>query len=328
MDTCLISPSLKRFQPVIDGYETGNCGVPYVWRFDAKAPGPVVLINALTHGNEPCGAWALDQLLKQAIRPLRGSLILSFANTAAYRQASPARPEIGRCVDEDLNRVWSPSVLDGDRHSIELDRARALRPMIDQVDILLDLHSMQDLAPPMLLCGQPSKNRNLARQLGFAGVIGTDAGHAAGPRILDYGGFGDPTDRRRALLVECGHHRSDDSGLVALSTTLALLGHLDMIDPQWVPQWVADHRAPVPSLPHCEIEVTHAVTVATDRFRFVEPFSGIAVVADAGTVIGFDDQQPVAAPYDDSILIMPARNPQPGHTAVRIGRCVAGALPI
>ncbi len=38
-------------------------------RSRAATPGPHVLVNALTHGNEICGALALDQLFKSGLRP-------------------------------------------------------------------------------------------------------------------------------------------------------------------------------------------------------------------------------------------------------------------
>ena len=38
--------------PDLAAYETGNLGIPYVWRFEATEPGPRLMINALTHGNE------------------------------------------------------------------------------------------------------------------------------------------------------------------------------------------------------------------------------------------------------------------------------------
>lgn len=42
--------------PDISGYRAGNCGIPYLYSFDSGASGPHVMVNALTHGNEVCGA--------------------------------------------------------------------------------------------------------------------------------------------------------------------------------------------------------------------------------------------------------------------------------
>src|SRR3546814_14963345 len=74
----------------------------------------------------------------------RSRLTLGFANVAAYRRFDPSDPGRFRYVDEDLNRLWGRNVLDGRRRSVELDRARQMRPLIDTVDLLLDIHSMLD----------------------------------------------------------------------------------------------------------------------------------------------------------------------------------------
>lgn len=72
--------------PDITPYRKGNTGIPYATTFRAAAPGPHVMVNALVHGNELCGAIALDTLFKADIRPRRGTLTFSFANVAAYER--------------------------------------------------------------------------------------------------------------------------------------------------------------------------------------------------------------------------------------------------
>ena len=69
--------------PDIARWAAGNTGVPYVWRFVGEGPGPHVTIQALTHGNEVCGAIAIDELLDRGVRPLRGTLTMVLANAAA-----------------------------------------------------------------------------------------------------------------------------------------------------------------------------------------------------------------------------------------------------
>ena len=50
--------------PDISPYKAGNTGVNYFTTFEAAAPGPHVLITAVVHGNELCGAIALDHLFR------------------------------------------------------------------------------------------------------------------------------------------------------------------------------------------------------------------------------------------------------------------------
>ena len=70
--------------PDIQPYKKSNVGVDFVTTFDSGKPGPHVMINAVTHGNEICGAIALDILFKDNIRPLNGKLTLAFVNHLAY----------------------------------------------------------------------------------------------------------------------------------------------------------------------------------------------------------------------------------------------------
>src|SRR5215469_16815372 len=78
------TPLIELTPPDLSPYRAGNTGIPYAWSFAAAAPGPHVMLNALTHGNEICGAIALDRLLRAGLRPARGKLTFCFANVAAY----------------------------------------------------------------------------------------------------------------------------------------------------------------------------------------------------------------------------------------------------
>ena len=76
--------------PDIEPYRTGNTGVEFVTTFDSGVVGPHVMINAVTHGNEICGAIALDALLKADVRPVQGKLTLGFLSLIHISE--PTRP--------------------------------------------------------------------------------------------------------------------------------------------------------------------------------------------------------------------------------------------
>lgn len=304
--------------PDVSPYRRGNVGVPYVTSLDSGQPGPHVVITALVHGNEISGAWALIHLFEQDIRPARGRLSLAFVNVAANSRFDPANPKASRYVDEDLNRVWHPAVLDGTRRSSEIDRAREIRPLIARADFLLDLHSMQVPSAPLLLSGLADKGRRLARRMAFPGFVVADAGHRSGPRMRDFGAFADPGSPQIAMLVECGQHWAKDSVTVAIATCRQFLAALDVLAPDTL---VRLGPPPAP-LAQRTIQVTQAVTVNGGPFRFTGDFLGLDVVAQAGTVIAYDGQLPIRTPYDECVLIMPSRRLAPGLTAVRLGRFV------
>ena len=94
-------------QPDIGAWRAGNTGVEGVWSFDSGRPGRHVMVSALIHGNELCGAWALKGLLEAGVRPAQGRLTLVFANLTAFDRFDPAHHDASRFVDEDLNRQWS-----------------------------------------------------------------------------------------------------------------------------------------------------------------------------------------------------------------------------
>ncbi|MGH6912304.1 MAG: succinylglutamate desuccinylase [Geminicoccales bacterium] len=309
-------PVVEIAAPEIAAYERGNSGIPYVTTLESGRPGPHVAITALVHGNELCGAWALITLLEGGIRPCRGRLSLAFVNVEAYARFDPADPKATRYLDEDLNRLWVPARLESARRSRELVRARALRPLIESADFLLDLHSMQLASPPLLLCGLAEKGRRLGRAMGYPGYLIRDAGHKNGARMRDFGGFADPASPKVAMLVECGQHWAKSSVDVAIATCRQFLEVLDVVEPA-----ILDRLCPPPAPePQRLVEVTEAVTVDGSPFRFVRAFQGLEVIQKAGTVIAHDGDRPIRTPYDRCVLVMPSRRLSRGLTAVRLGR--------
>ncbi len=310
-------PTIALSPPDIRRWRTGNTGVDYVHAFDSGHAGPKVMVQALTHGNEICGAIALDALLQEGFRPRIGRLVVAFANVAAYERFDPADPFASRCVDEDLNRVWANEVLLGARDSVELRRARELRPFVDASDTLLDIHSMSEPCVPLMVCGTQEKNARFARELGVPEVLLLDTGHPGGLRMVERGGFGHPKALERALLIECGQHWEASAEAVAHDTLARFLGLTGLADAAWVQAHV---RCPLPARQRL-VRVGQAVVARTAEFRFLVPTLGLTVIERAGTTIAMDGSEVVRTPFDNAVLVMPGtRNLKPGGTAVRLGR--------
>ena len=310
-------PPIELQAPDIARWQEGGSGVDWVHVFDSGRPGPKVMVQALTHGNEICGAIALDWLLDTGLRPVWGTLTLAFANVAASARFDPADPFPSRRVDEDANRVWDDSELFGPRDSEELRRARLLQPFVDATDLLLDIHSMSEPCRPLMVCGTAEKNVAYARALGVPGDLLIDTGHPAGKRMIDRGDFADRTSPRRALLIECGQHWEHAAEDVAIDTLVRFLGLTGATHPVWVNE---NTRLPLPPLQRL-VRVTVPVVARSTDFRFLVPTEGLSVIARAGTPIAQDGDHVWTTPYDDAVLVMPGtRNLKPGGTAVRLGR--------
>ena len=305
--------------PDISPYRRGNTGIDYVTTLDSGESGPHVMLSAIVHGNELCGAIALDYLFRREVRPVAGKLTLAFMNVAAFDTFDAANPTLSRYVDEDFNRLWTREVLDGGRDSVELRRARAVRPIVDEVDYLLDIHSMQHTTVALMMCGPLEKGRQLARDLASPQYVVSDAGHSAGRRMRDYGAFGDGSSPRHALLVECGQHWEPSSADMAKEICLRFLARYEIVDPAFV----SEHLTALPPSQQRLIEVTDPVTIETDDFRFTENFRGMEVIEKQGTLIGWDGNSEVRTPYDNCVLIMPSQRLRKGESAVRFGRYTA-----
>ena len=303
--------------PDIKAYRHGNTGVDYVHVLDSGKPGPTVMVQALTHGNEFSGAIALDFLFKEKPEISRGRLILAFANVAAFERFDFDDPDRSRFIDEDYNRVWADAVIDGARDSAELRRARELRPFVDSADFLLDLHTMTEPCRPIMVCGMLDKGAEFARRLGVPADLLIDTGHPAGLRMRDRGGFGDPASPKNALLIEAGQHWEKSSVDVAIDTTLRFLQATGVVDAQWVKPRL--RLTPPPG--QRVVRVTQPVTASSANFRFVQRWTGLQILPRAGTLIATDGEKEWRTPYDECVLVMPSTaHVKPGNTMVRLGR--------
>jgi len=295
--------------PDITPFLMGNTGVEGFTTLASKNPGPHVLITALIHGNEVAGAIVLAELLRARLTPACGTLTLGFANIAAYQRFDPQNPLASRYVEEDLNRVWDDAQLFGVRQSLELDRARQMRPLVDAADIVLDLHSMLWPSEPLLLCGAAPQGRSLALSLGTPGFVVADLGHAGGKRMIDYGRFTEAGGSATGILVEAGQHWEPATIAQTRATIEALLRVTGM--------------APGPEGAQGRFaEVTQLITARTNRFVFTREFKGGETVPNAGTLIAHDGDDEIRTPHDDCLLIMPSLRASRGHTAVRLARWV------
>ena len=312
----LPSLEVRLTPPDIRPWVAGNA-LPGVWSFTAPASGPHVALVAVMHGNEIAGAVLLDRWLRAGLRPLRGRLSLIFANLAAYGRFAADDPLATRFLDEDMNRVWDTETLAGGRRSCELKRARELLPLLQTVDVLLDLHSMLWPSDSLILAGEAPRAHRLGLALGTPPLVVADHGHEAGRRLIDHARFTTGAEGPTALLLEAGHHWQEAT-VTQMEVSAARLLRLHGV--------VAADAPPLPPPPATEAPaarlatVTRTVTAATDKFAFVRAFRGGDVIAARNTLIALDGEAEIRTPHADCLLVMPCQRVSRGHTAVRLAR--------
>lgn len=288
----------------IEPYAAGNCGIPFVWTFASRRPGPHVMVNGLTHGNEPAGMEAVTRLLDEAVRPHAGRLTLTLANVAAYERCRSGGNLDCRFIDRDLNRLWRDDWIDADEASSEAARARALRPILAEVDALLDLHTTAFVSRPFFVLADLAKHRGLADRMHFPPTQQLmPGGCGEGRHLTDYGRFADPESPAVAVAVECGTHGDPQSAEVALQAARRFLGAMGT-----TPVAEAFAAAPI------ERFRTVAPCIAqTNCFVLALPATGFVTVRK-GQTVARDGDQPVVAP-DDLVIVSPRPRPEAGRTA-------------
>ena len=306
-------PTLEVLPRDLSAYRAGNTGIPYVHRFASGQPGPHVLVNALTHGNEICGMVAATHLLDTQVRPLRGTLTVSFANVAAYESFDAARPFESRQLVHNLNRIWSAEQLEGSEDSPELRRARELRPVVAAADHILDIHSTSQDVEPFWVYPRFARNAEAALAIGRPSVhLVMPQGLGSGTPVIQHGRHGvETSDAGVALVAECGQHFKQATSDLAVQVTLDFLAHFGLI---------AARPGPTPRPPQRRFELLRTYVIQTPAYRFTRPAIGFETFK-AGELIATDGPTEIRAPEDCTIL-MPAREPIVGREGVYIARAI------
>lgn len=301
-----LPPPLEVLPRDISAYRQGNTGIDYVHRFESGKPGPHVLINALTHGNEICGMVAATHLLDTGVRPKIGTLTVSFAHVEAYEAFDAERPYENRQLVHNLNRIWTTEMLDGSDDSPELRRARELRPVIDAADCVLDIHSTSAPVRPFWVYYDSPRNAALAAAVGAPDVhLLMPNGKGPGSPLIGYGRHGgDAVNSLGSLVVECGQHFARSAAELATDTTLRFLAHFGLID--------AQQAAPITPK---RFQLLQVHVVKSDDFRFARPVIGFETFAK-DELIAVNGDEEIRALCDDCTIFMPARVPIVGREAV------------
>jgi predicted deacylase len=224
-------PALEVLPRDLSAYREGNVGIDYVHRFESGKPGPHVLINALTHGNEICGMVAATHLLDNNVRPKIGTLTVAFANIDAYESFKEESPYDSRQIVHNLNRIWSPEWLDGAEDSPELRRARMLRPVVDAADHILDIHSTSQPVVPFWVYPAFERNAEVALAIGRPSVhLVMPDGLGSGTPLIQYGSHGGPDGKGVAMVVECGQHFLRSASELATAVTYDFLAYFGLVD--------------------------------------------------------------------------------------------------
>lgn len=306
------APLIEVEQRDLSPYKEGNTGIDYVHRFDSGKPGPHVLINALTHGNEICGMVAATHLLDNDIRPRLGALTVSFANVQAYNAFDPDRPFDNRQLVHNLNRIWSAEMLDSNEQSPELRRARELRPVLAEAQHILDIHSTSSDIDPFWVYLPFERNVALTSAIASPSVhLLLPGGLTTGTGLMQYAQHGTAQGPGAAVVVECGQHFKRAAADLATEVTLNFLAHFGLIDPVEKKNLSTSPK----TVPQRRFELLETHVIKSENFAFIRPLVGLEIFSK-GELIALNGDEKIIAPCDNCTVFMPTREPIVGREAV------------
>lgn len=287
---------------------------PEAVRFESPESGPRLLVLGAVHGDERCGPEALHRIVAEfgdgRRRLRRGALTLvPVTNVLAHRER---RREGERNLNRGLARSGTPLVY-------EDHLANWLCPLLEQHDVLVDLHSFRSAGRPFVMLG-PANNGGvlepfvhaaheeaLALRLGIDRIVeGWLPTYAAGAMRRERAasperstfryGVGTTEYARSAgayaLTVECGQHDDPQAPVVAYRAVVNALATLGLVaDPPPSPVLAPE------ALNLCEV---HDKLDAADAFD--RPWRSFDPVA-RGELIGVrTNGEQLVAPWDGWIV--------------------------
>ncbi len=274
------------------------------YTYTGAAPGPRFLALGAIHGNEVCGTEAISRLISELnagiVTLTAGTLTcVPICNPAAYAHNL-------RFVTHNLNRIITPHAAPA---SAEHHHANQIIALIDDCDVLLDLHSYSAGVKPFLfLDKEDATHRAYAAALGIPDwVAGWNDAYAT---VNDLNN-GDTVSYahskgKTATLVECGIHTDPAGGGVGYRALRAALAHFGMTAP-----YALDTQAPAIS----RLTTIIAKARAGD---FTRDWQHLDAVKAGEVVARYDDGEDVRAPHD-GVVILPAREAAEGCEWIYFG---------
>ncbi len=272
-------------------------------------PGPVIVVTAGLHGNEPAGTVALGRVfaaISEHGLPLRGRLLGLAGNVSALAMNQ-------RFVARDLNRGWTSDRIaellgrDAREDKDEDAEQRALleafkTPLATakQPVVFLDLHSTSAGGSPFTIIADTLRNRRIAFALPAPVILGLeetidgtmssfldDLGHVA--IVFEGGQNQDP--------------RTIDNHEAAVWITLERAGALSAAEIPDFARKVEALSAVTRGIPRVvEIRGRHAIT-PEDRFEMQPGYSNFQSI-HRGEVLAHDQRGDVCA-WENGLILMP-----------------------
>jgi succinylglutamate desuccinylase len=287
-----------------------------IGKYVGQEKGPLLVITAGMHGNEPAGVKALDLLFKMLeVEPItnpdfsyKGEIIGILGNVQAYHQQK-------RFIDHDLNRSWHPSYVQQIRDKT-IDQLQhedlEIKEILDIIDTefervgadkiyLLDLHTTSSEGGIFCITTHEKESIRIAHDIHAPVVLGLlDGIDGTTLHYFSKENLGVPTT---AIAFEGGHHDDPLSVNRCIAATINFMRAIGVIKAEHV----ANHHDKIlleyaQSLPEV-VEVHYKFHIEDNHGWQMKPGYQNFQPIYHGEVLATYEGKDVVAPMDGLILM-------------------------
>ena len=310
--------------------------------FFGLKPGPKVLVMGRVHGNESCGTLAINNVINR----IQNQLVnITLGKVTFVPISNPLAASRGtRNGDRNLNRAFYPK--GPTRNDFEDELNDILCPILEECDVLLDLHSFLNGVEPFALIGNTSGDKkafvaneekvytsetHLVSALEVETVIANWSetyirgvqnrrkrdGVLSPPFSLNYDEkYGDGTTEYArskgalAITLECGQHEEVSAPLVGENAILNILRFLRMTDER--PNSVANSRKVN------YISLFDVIDKISHGDKFTKNWKTFMKI-EKNEIIGISEKGKELRAPKDCFMVFPNQNAEPGQEWFYLG---------
>lgn len=282
-----------------------------LWKYESSVPGPVLVIFAGIHGNEPAGIRAVNKIAESVEEnelELNGSVYAITGNIQALNLGI-------RYIDFDLNRLWES--FHPDKTQVRLNHMKfgAEREEIIEIEkavhkiiekhgamdvpiIFTDIHTTSSSSCSFILFNDTIGNRKLARKFPSPQILGVEE-YIQGTLLSYINNLG-----YTAVGFEAGAHTAKESVQRSKAFLWLLLHHCNFL--KLKPDECAYHEnklRPVPEIPGNYFEIIyHHYVRDSNVFEMKHGFKNFDPIKK-GELLAIEEGEEVTAPIHGRIFM-------------------------
>jgi succinylglutamate desuccinylase len=287
-----------------------------IGKYTGDKPGPLIVITAAMHGNEPAGVKALDLLFKMLeVEPItrpgfsyKGEIVGLLGNIPAFSQQK-------RYIKKDINRCWHPAYIDQllqkDKNDLR-DEDFEIRDILDTIGeeinrlkpsrlYLLDLHTTSSDGGIFCIATEEVESIEIAKQIHAPVITGLLDGIEG--TTLHYFNTNNKKISTTAIAFEGGHHDDPFSVNRCIAATINFMRaigviHSDDVENQhdYILQQYSNHLPQI-------VRVIYRYFIQDNKKWQMKPGYKNFQKITAGEILARYDGEKVTAPCDGLILM-------------------------